>query len=519
MSRFNKTTKGYNRTVNFAGGEAYSMPPEIELYTLVCTFMMQDTYYETNDERIQRLESLIKQCDPLFVSKLAVYAREHMYLRTVPIIITVLLIKNTKNVEYLWNLVFRVIQRPDEITEMLACYQKFNQRNGTKKLNKLSNQLKKGIRAVFETAKFDEYQYAKYNRKTEIRFRDAMFLTHPRPFDSNQKRLFEAIANNTLNTPDTWEVGISKCTSKEEKRSVFERLIDEKRMGYMAILRNLRNFLINDVSADHIQKVCDYISNERNVLHSKQMPFRFLAAYRSITPETTDIPGLRYNTYNGIDENDIRVKMLQMALEKAVKYSVSNVKLFDTDNILLATDVSGSMQQPVSKNSKILMYDIGTVLCMMMKYKYKNAKTGIFGSKWMLMDFGSDNILHNAQLVHDEEGKVGYRTNAYKIINYCISENEKFDKIFVFTDTQVYDSDLFYYEDVIKFQNKWEEYKRMNKDAKLYIFDLCGTTSTPVDIRRNDVVIVSGYSDRMFDMLASIEQGSSIIEEINNVNF
>ena len=151
-------------TENHEGGMAFHQSKEMALYSLVCTMGLGSKFYEGEDEQMYRLRYLIKANDPMFVAKLAVYAREKMYLRSIPLVITVELAKIHRGDDLISRLTQRVIQRADEITEILAYYQAANERAGeTKKLGKLSNQIKKGIRQVFESGKFGEYAYGKYS--------------------------------------------------------------------------------------------------------------------------------------------------------------------------------------------------------------------------------------------------------------------------------------------------------------------------------------------------------------------
>ncbi len=151
-------------TENHEGGMAFNQSKEMALYSLVCTMGLGSKYYEGEDEQMERLKWLIKANDPMFVAKLAVYAREKMYLRSIPLVITVELAKIHRGGDLISRLTQRVIQRADEITEILAYYQAANGRIGeTKKLGKLSNQIKKGIRMVFESGKFNEYQFGKWS--------------------------------------------------------------------------------------------------------------------------------------------------------------------------------------------------------------------------------------------------------------------------------------------------------------------------------------------------------------------
>ena len=91
--KFNFTNKGKDTTVNYMGAKAYKMTPEMELYSTVVTCMVDDSYYESNTDRICRIKNLIAKCSPEFVARLAVYARTEMNLRSVSMILAVELAK------------------------------------------------------------------------------------------------------------------------------------------------------------------------------------------------------------------------------------------------------------------------------------------------------------------------------------------------------------------------------------------------------------------------------------------
>ena len=89
IMKFNFTNKGKDTTVNYMGAKAYKMTPEMELYSTVVTCVVDDSYYESNTDRVCRIKNLIAKCSPEFVARLAVYARTEMNLRSVPMILAV----------------------------------------------------------------------------------------------------------------------------------------------------------------------------------------------------------------------------------------------------------------------------------------------------------------------------------------------------------------------------------------------------------------------------------------------
>jgi len=502
--KFNFLKKSNNVVINNEGAKAFTITPAEELYSAVVTTGLSNVTYEKGTDRLARIQALINKNDLEFVAKLAVYARKEMYLRSVPLVLTTELAKHTSGTDLVSRTVDGVIQRADEITELLAYYQIANERTEVKKLNKLSKQIQKGLVKSFN--KFDEYQFAKYNRKAEVTLKDALFLVHPKAKDENQQAVFNKIVNDTLETPYTWEVELSVLGQKKfaddiEKKSAFkkkwEELIFSNKLGYMATLRNLRNILEADVSSDAMYKVCSYLSNEKAVRNSKQLPFRFLAAYREL--RTIDS---KYTS-----------SVLE-ALEDAVMVSAKNIKGFGFDtSVVIAADVSGSMQQPVSPKSKVLLYDIGLLMSMMLQSQCKNVISGMFGDTWKRIPMPKNAILRNVDAFYKREGEVGYSTNGYLVIEDLIRRNEKVDKVMLFTDTQLWDSN----RGGNSFESSWNRYKRIHPDAKLYIFDLAGYGKQPLDIRKSEVYLIAGWSDKIFDVLNALEDRKSAIAMIEKV--
>lgn len=612
-------------TTNHEDAMAWSMTPEWELYSTVATTMgVEDKFYERGDDRVRRIADLVRRVWPEFVAQLAIYAREAMHLRSVPLLLLVELARCHHGDDLVSRAVSRTVQRADEITELLMCYQ---WRTGKKNLKGLSVQLRKGLAEAFNS--FDEYQFAKYNRKErKVTLRDALLLVHPKPKDERQKEIFRNILNDTLETPYTWETELSRIgqqhfrSSKERSdavRKVWEELIASRRLGYMATLRNLHNMLEASIDRASIEQVCNFLADPEAVRNSKQLPFRFLSAYlqlkeqefhrplqdviketaqkmkqieialekrkqgnfdvwerkvvRYALPKTigqrvrvrgnfvyvkptlhsrrmvlrtihTERPSEKMlkslhqleSVLLGLQQRESILKRKQelleekygspwlkkaklteyvlRALENAACHSAVNIPGFDeSTRVLLASDVSGSMCQSVSRNSSVMCYHMGLLLSMLMKHKCPQAVTGMFGDIWKVCYMPSTNVLQNTIDMIDREGEVGYSTNGHKVIDWLIKEQRVMDKVMLFTDMQLWDS--YWYGDSLA--KSWDRYKSLAPDAKLYLFDLAGYGQSPVSMERDDMFCISGWSDKVFDILAALERGNSAIDEIRRI--
>jgi 60 kDa SS-A/Ro ribonucleoprotein len=521
--KFNLLSRVKTKTVNHEGAKAFTMSAEMELYTTVVTWSLNDTFYEKDQARMERLRNLIAKCNPVFVGKLAVYARTKMYMRSVPLVLVTELAKLHSGNNLVARVTDGIIGRADEITELLACYETLNQRKGTKKLNRLSKQMQKGLSQAFN--RFDEYQFAKYNRDGSIKMRDALFLVHPRAKDDLQQLIFNKIATNELQTPYTWETELSALgqlnfDSAEAKaiafRAKWEELIDSGKIGYMALLRNLRNIQEAGVSYAHFKKVCTTLADGEQVAKAKQLPFRYLAAYRELITPTSAVQNIARATKAAITGNKGYTGELLDALEKAVQASAANIRGFDENTrVLLACDVSGSMQKPISAKSKVLLYDIGLMLAMLLQSRCKNVEVGMFGNFWKSITVPRGNILGNVQEFYRREGEVGYSTNGYLVIHDLSTRRVQMDKVMLFTDCQLWNSN----GGNNHIQEQWVYYKQhVAPKAKLYLFDLAGYGQAPLQLLQNDVYLIAGWSDKVFDVLAAIENGSSALNIINNID-
>jgi hypothetical protein len=149
----------------------------------------------------------------------------------------------------------------------------------------------------------------------------------------------------------------------------------------------------------------------------------------------------------------------------------------------------------------------------------------MFGDTWKTIQVPRTNILSNVDEFHRREGEVGYSTNGYKVIDSLIKKRQRADKVMIFTDCQMWDSNHrggfgwgMRYDRTEKtrhIREAWKEYKRtISPNAKLYLFDLAGYGNVPLDISTKDVYLVAGWSDKVFNALAAIDRGEDVVKQL-----
>lgn len=247
------------------GAPARHITPLAQLKRSVCSCLLWESeFYEDGAAIAERIQQLVQQCAPADVAALAIEARESYKLRHVPLLLMRELARHPKKSDKLVSVTLaRVIQRADELSEFVAIYWK-------DKKQPLSKQVKRGLAWAFR--KFSEYELAKYNRDSAVKLRDVLFLSHAKPKNDEQASLWKRLVDGQLVTPDTWEVELS---AGKDKRETFERLIRENKLGYLALLRNLRNMIQASVDPILVEHAIRARKGADRVL-----PFRFIAAAR-----------------------------------------------------------------------------------------------------------------------------------------------------------------------------------------------------------------------------------------------
>jgi hypothetical protein len=280
--------------------------------------LWEDAFYEDGQAIAGRISALAQECPTDKLKALALEARSQFNLRHVPLVLLLELIR--RGGAGTAEAIAATIQRPDEITELLALYWKDGKRP-------LSKQLKLGLSLAFN--KFNEYSLAKYNQDNAVKLRDALFLSRAKPKNEEQAGIFKRLADGELKTPDTWEVALSGGADKKE---TFERLLREGKLGYFALLRNLRNMAQAGVDRELVQ---DALIARKNGAE-RILPFRYIAAARA-------------------------APQFEPAIDKALVAAINELpRLSGTTAVVV--DVSGSMDWALSNKSDLKRIDAAAAL-------------------------------------------------------------------------------------------------------------------------------------------------------------
>lgn len=486
MSKFNLGFSRAIKTINNEGATAYPMNDKEKPVTQVLTsFFNENKFYGDNSQDILNTVRNVIKTEAKFVANLCIYARNEMHLRTISHVLVSELAKSTEGKEYVRKTLNKIIERPDDMTEVLAYY-----------LNTygkpIPNSVKKGLADNF--GKFDEYQLAKYNRKNTIKLKDILCLAHPKAKDERQSDLWKRLLEDRLETPVTWEKELS---TKGNTKETWERLIEENRLGYMAMLRNLRNIIKS--GASNLNKVYEYLTDEERVLKNKQLPFRYYSAYKTLKNE------------------GIGTSKIYDALETAIKISTKNIDRL-TGKTLIAADVSGSMNFPISKKSDLTCAEVAVLMLSIANYICEETITKTFDNYLYTCNLATQNgIIANANSIKVNGGG----TDITLPLRYLLDRKIFVDRIIILSDNEI-NREYSYntgYSRSSTCQALVEEYKkRINPDVWVHAIDMQGYGTQ--QFKGKNVNIIAGWSERVFDFISSVEQGmDSLIDKISSYYF
>jgi len=405
------TTTG-ETTRTHEGGAGHLRDVRSELYLLAVSNMVgTDTFYEDGKSRDDRFERLVRQLaveDPSWTVGLLGWLRGEGNMRTASLVGAAEFVKARLDAacgesglgdqmaieqqDAGWNrrVIDVVLQRPDEPGELLGYWtSKYGRR--------LPKPLKRGIADAVQRL-YSGKSLLKYDTASKgYRFADILNLVHaaPDPDKPWQGELFRYALDRRHNpdtavppasdrvltahrelmalpvaerravvtAPDgaerlaaagiTWEALAGWLQGPMDK-AAWEAVIPS--MGYMALVRNLRNFDQAGVSDEVAETVARRLADPGQVARSRQLPMRFYSAYRAA-------PSLRWGH----------------ALEKALTLSLSNIPALPGRTLVLV-DTSSSMEDTFSKDGTLMRWDAAALFGIALGQRCASADVVSFSS-------------------------------------------------------------------------------------------------------------------------------------------
>jgi len=485
------------------GALGYTRTPRAELFLQAVTEMAENKFYETAEQRQTRLAKNVKVVlsEPdgwEWICNLVTWLRKEAGMRSASIMIAAEAVSALKGRSEPVNnglspreLVAVACQRADEPAEFLGYWLQ-------NKGRKLPAPVKRGV-ADAAVRLYNEYTALKYDGQSRsIRMADVIELTHPKPKDATQSALFKYLVDNRHNRNEFDLRGLPKIHLDRELMklepelrmssfesggpqsagwtwervagwipggltdAVWEKIIPT--MGYMATLRNLRNFDQAGVSPGVKKLVNEKLADPEQVAKSLQFPYRFLSAWSNT--ESLDWAS---------------------SLEAAANLSVKNIPEFE-GRTLVVIDTSGSMQSPLGgERSKIQCVDAAALFGYALALRNVGRVDLVMfadTSATLTAPTKGASLLRSVTNFRKQVGKVGYSTQTWAAIKKHYNGH---DRIIVLTDEQSHD-------------------RGKNPGCFMHFFNLAGyrVSTAPKDSR---TFAYGGFTDQMFSTIPLLERG------------
>lgn len=368
---------------------------------VLANLLWEDIAYMDGVSVANEIKRLIPLCPAIDVYNIALEARLMQKLRHTPLFIAVEMCKYPEHKLFVKDLLPKIITRADMLTDFLAIYWK-------DKKCPIANQVKKGLELAFHN--FNEYKLAKYDRDAAIKLRDVMFLVHAKPKNQYEQELFKKVADRTLTPPETWEVLLSRG---EDKKATWTKLITEKKIGGLAMLRNIANMQRASVDRKIIQK------GLANLRSSMLLPLDFWKAARMNPEFERDIEDAMIEAY----------KNLPKLLGKT----------------LFIVDVSGSMGSLTSCNSQFNRMDQACAMAILAANQCEDyelvATAGNDGSRKQASEwiqYPKRGFALAPQIMETRKRIGGGGIFTRQCLEWCKVKlsDKKFDRIIIFSDSQ-----------------------------------------------------------------------------------
>lgn len=498
---------------NEAGGPAYAFSAEHALAQYAVTGTLHGTFYASDEEQLAKIQSLASAVRPELVAKTAIYCRQHGRMKDVPAFLVALLA--TRNVDLMLRVFPRVIDDARMLRSFVAVV-----RSGVTGRRSFGSAPKRALRDWFAA------------RTPEVLFRqsigqspsmsDVIKMVRPPPrndkgeADAVREALYGYLIGKSVDHSrlpraardfESWksdreqplpDVPFEMLTALPLESAHWTALA--KRMTFPQLRQNLNTLSRHGVFSDQaiVEHVAERLTDAEAIKRSRTLPFQLLAAYRAADGA---LPG-----------------RIVQALAKAVEHAVANVPSLG-GSVVLCPDVSGSMHSPVtgrrgSATTKVRCIDVAALATAALLRRNEQATVMPFSDDVVDLPrplLPADSVVTNAELLSSlPSGGTA-----------CASPLRRLNAKRLAPDVVVFVSDNQSWADFrlsppppggptrgTVMAEEWERIRAKNPRAKLVLIDLQPYATTQVQTRA-DVLNVGGFSDAVFDVVASFTSGGA----------
>jgi 60 kDa SS-A/Ro ribonucleoprotein len=476
-------------------GRAYAFTPKHALAQYAATGCLNHTFYAGADEQLSKVLELAGQVEPAFVAKTAIWCREKGYMKDMPAVLVAAL--SVLDADLMAKAFPRVIDNGKMLKNFVQVV-----RSGQVARKSLGTRPKRLVQQWLQARSDD--QLFKDSVGNSPSLADVVKMVHPKPSTASRRAFygwllgkahqasdlpqlvqeFEAFkADPTRAVPD---VPFQMLTALELGREQWTAIA--RKAGWQMTRMNLNTFARHGVYQETgmVGTIADRLRDARAIERARAFPYQLMAAYRAAGAE---VP-----------------VQIREALHDAMEIATRNVPAID-GKVFVCPDVSGSMRSPITgfragATSAVRCVDVAALVAASVLRQNHDAEVLPFEQDVVEVKLSArDSVMTNAEKLASVGGGGTSCSAPLARLNWKLARG----------DLVIFISDNESWVDArggrgTATMHEWNMFKKRNPKARLVCIDLqpYGTTQA---VEREDVLNVGGFSDQVFDIVATFAQG------------
>lgn len=480
--------------VNEEGAPAYAYDARHKLAQLAVTGCLNQTFYAGAEAQLSTVLALVKDVDPAFVAKAALYARAQG-MKDMPALLLATLSVNDP------DLFVKAFGRIVDNGKMLRNFVQI-MRSGTVWRKSLGSRPKAMVADWLNGASDRAILKASVGQAPSLA--DVIKMVHPKPRDAGRAALFGyligrpydvAALPEALRAYEAFKRDPSGAVPEVPFQMLTQLSLTKEQWaavaragGWQMLRMNLNSFARHGVfEVEGMARfVAKRLADAAEIRAAKALPYQLMIA-----------------AFMAGDQVPEEVKA---ALQEAMEIAIANVPRLG-GTIVVCPDVSGSMASPVTgrrkgASTKVRCIDVAALVAAAFLRRNCEARVLPFENRVVGIDLSAaDSVLANAAKL---AAIGGGGTNCSAPLELLNDERAKVDLVVIVSDNQSW-VDAARSKDTGVMRH-WAKLKARNPDAKLVCIDLqpYGTTQA---VERADVLNVGGFSDAVFQVVADFAKG------------
>lgn len=486
--------------VNEAGGTAYALSPQAALAQYAATGCLNDTFYATAEDQLQKTLDLAAEVPTDFIARTAVYCREKGFMKDMPALLcAVLAARDAERLELIFS---RVLDNAKMVRNFVQIL-----RSGVTGRKSLGTLPKRLVRKWIEKQSDEALFRADVGQSPSLA--DIVKMVHPKPANASREallgyligrphnaealpalvRAFEAWKQNPVGNPP--DVPFQMLTALNLGPQQWKAIA--RRAPWQMTRMNLNTFARHGVfeTPKLTRLIAKRLRDPEEIKRARVFPYQLMMAYNSTS---ADVP-----------------PPIREALQDAMEIAIANVPAV-AGKVIVCPDVSGSMSSAVSGHRKgatsaVRCIDVAALVAAALLRKNRDAEVLPFENSVVSVALNPrDSVMTNAQKLASIGGG---GTNCSAPLAELNRRKAKGDLVVFVSDNQSW-MDVpargCFAGSPTETMREWAAFKQRNPAARLVCLDIQPYATTQAK-GSADILNIGGFSDSVFSVIAAFAEG------------